>query len=163
MILLLCSLYLCAIANRIRGGMFGDSIRSVIPFWGTTVARISMSGAMLIPLWFKLPWHKCLIAWVLLYVGFIFGWKAWQNMDNPTKDIPSLALRGLVLTAPIGLFMGSIPLALCGASMGILYYLGKFFPQTRELDGSPTSNVTWGEYFFGGVFGYVLQYAMNTL
>jgi hypothetical protein len=133
--------------------MFGDDIRRVIPFWGTTVARVSCTGFILLPTWLAYPWWKCSIAWLLLYMGFIFGWKAWQSMDNLPKDILSMGIRGLVLTAPVGMVLDNIALALCGSSMGIIYCVGKLFPLGVELDGSPTDNVTFGEYMFGAVLG----------
>jgi hypothetical protein len=150
-----------AFANRIRGGMFGYYIRKVIPFWSTTLARISMTGFMLIPIWFQHPWWRCLIAWGLLYLGFIFGWKAWQYLEKIPNDIFSLGLRGLVLTAPVGIFLGDALLSLCGLSMGILYFLAKFIPQRRELDGSLTDNVTWGEYMFGAVLGLCIAMSVR--
>lgn len=152
----------CAFANRIRGGMFGDKIRSLFPFWSTTIDRITVAGFMLLPTWFYYPNWKCLSAWLVLYIGFIFGWKAWQNMDNFPKDILSMGIRGLVLTAPVGVVLESKSLALCGASMGAIYEIGKFLPKYTELDGTERmGNVNWGEYIFGSVLGLFIGLTMR--
>lgn len=154
----------CAFANRIRGGMFGDKIRRFLPFWSTTVDRIMMSGFMLLPTWFYYPNWKCLLAWLLLYIGFIFGWKAWQDMNNLPEDILSMGVRGLVLTVPVGITLGNIPLVLCGATMGLIYFIGKFLPKYMELDGTERmGNVNWGEYIFGAVLGLCIGGALRRI
>jgi hypothetical protein len=144
----------CAFLNRIRGGMFGDAIRKVIPIWSTTTNRLSSLLIILLPLLSKFSYLECFVAWLLLYVGFIFGWKAWQYMENLPKDIFSLSLRGAVLSLPIGIWLGSVPLMCVGLLMGPLYALGKVLPAWRELDGTEIMhNLNWGEYLFGAALG----------
>ena len=159
----LCALWsiVCALLNRIRGGMFGNVIKNSIPFWSTTTARLTTTLIMTLPIIFSHGWLIYLLSWLLLYVGFIFGWKAWQDMDSIPKDIISLGVRGIVLSGPIGILTDNYILALCGLTMGLLYYIGKFLPITQELDGSKTSNVTWGEYLFGAVLGVCLCIKFN--
>jgi hypothetical protein len=148
----------CALANRIRGGMFGPLIKSYLPFWSTTTARLSITFFMLIPTWNAYKIEKVFISWILFYIGFIFGWKAWQSMSNIPKDIFSMGARGLILTVPVGICLINYQLTLCGCLMGIVYYIGKFLPVTQngELDGGPTNNVTWGEYMFGAILGFFI-------
>ena len=146
----------CALANRVRGGLWGDAIRERFPFWGTTIGRLMTTAVMSLP--FALhgtPLQWCGM-WILLYVGFIFGWKAWQAVTNIPHDIWCLSLRGALLTGLMGMVWGSIPLALSGAAMGPLYFLGKYLPSLHEqLD----ENTEWGEILFGGWLGFWIMYA----
>jgi hypothetical protein len=141
--------FVCAFLNRVRGGLYGDKIRELTPsvrLWGTTTARLSTTGSMLLPILYQEGLVTFLLAWLSLYVGFIFGWKAWQSVETVPNDIFALSLRGLLLTAPMGLIIGSFTIAGAGLLMGPIYYLGKFLPP-------PQNNVEWGEWIFGGTIG----------
>lgn len=147
----------CAFLNRVRGGMFGEVIQSEFPYWGTTVCRLITAFLMILPLSIHDHYITFLLSWAFLSLGFIPGWKAWQSMTNIPKDIWSLSLRGLVLTAPIGLLQGYIPLVLVGLLLGPLYYIGTYLPALTELDHTETlNNSTWGEYLFGAALGFTI-------
>jgi hypothetical protein len=148
---------LTALINRIRGGLFGDHIRKVFPYWATTIARLTTTLIIISPMALYLPWWQFLLGWLLLYVGVIFAWHPWQTMQNMPKDIVSMGIRGLVWTLPAGLMVGNYLFAAAGASMGLLYALGTVLPQgIKDLDGSRTNNSCWGEYLFGAVLGLTL-------
>lgn len=153
--------FVCAFLNRVRGGMFGKYLKSLIPFWGTTICRITTSGLMVFPCWWFFSADRCLFAWLALYVGFIFGWKAWQAMTNLPKDIFSMGLRGLLLTVPVGIILDNLSLTLCGAFMGVFYALGLVFPIIKEPDGTDSNNVTNGEFMFGCLLGLCISHGCN--
>lgn len=135
---------LSSLLNRLRGGLRSDKIG-----WGTTVARLSTTGCMMLPVLLSRDWYIYIAAWLSLYVGFLFGWKAWQAMQTIPKDILSMSLRGLVLSIVPGLILQSFTVSLIGLTMGPIYYLGTFLP-------GPQDNVEWGEWVFGFALGLAI-------
>lgn len=145
----------CALANRIRGGWLGDSIRQKFPFWATTPARIFFALIVSAPLLTVLPLYKFFLFANLFFVGLIFKWAPWQNMETPEKDVFSLALRGLILTAPCGLTNRFYFFALSGAFMGVCYWLGHICPfHYQQRDGYVWNGSDWGEVIFGAWLGF---------
>ena len=137
----------CAIANRIRGGWLQDQIRAIFPFWSTTVARLFVSFIIAIPIFIYWPWQHSVLFFLFQYVGFIFHWAPEQFMFNPKNDIPWMTARGLVLTVPAALCIGSIPYGICGALMGLVYYIAKLVTNTSD------QQTAVAELIFGGILG----------
>lgn len=153
----------CAIANRIRGGWLGDAIRKVFPWWGTTTARLFVSGTIALPLVFTDPWLSWLVFWCLTFVGFCFTWSPWTDMQKPWRDITMLTLRGLVLSAPAGYIAHLYIFGFSGALMGITYYLAyQVNWDFEQEDGYKWNGSDWGELLFGGVLGLGIGLSLLT-
>lgn len=163
--------FVTAIANRIRGGWFGDHIREVFPFWGTTVARLFFSFIMTFPLLFAIEtslwWHTALIIFgffVTFYLGLIFRWSPWQYMPLPYRDIIALTFRGLLLTGPAGFVIDSTMFMVSGMSMGIIYYISSLLNWDYvDGEGSHWEGSDWAEVFFGFFLGLMLILSLNNL
>ena len=68
-------------------------------------------------------------------------------MFNPKNDIPWMTARVLVLTVPAALCIGSIPYGICGALMGLVYYIAKLVTNTSD------QQTAVAELIFGGIIG----------
>lgn len=151
-----------ALVNRIRGGLFGDSIRKVVPFYGTTEGRLAYASYLSsIYLYFGIDSSHLLGA--LLAMGAVFlghavkGFSPWQFMMN-RSDIWKMSLRGLVISALITLssfqvlgFGGAIIITLGGLLMGPIYYLSHRAPPVSWLNDvrENASNNDLAEVLFG--------------
>lgn len=144
---------------HIRGGMFGAQLKMLLPFWGTTISRLSYSALILLPLLLTHIWYIYIACWLLLYVGTLFKWGPWQYLNRPVNDTLALTARGLLLTGAMGVVTGSIVLGLSGATLGVVYLLGTYMPQGwTDLDGGFVNEVTTNqEYLFGLVFGALIM------
>lgn len=150
---------LCGFLNRVRGGLFGDQIRTVFPYWSTTVSRLMMGLVYGLPLvylyggqWFMYP-----LIPIIIYLGHIFRTGPWQYMENLPKDIFSLGMRGLVVTLPAGLMCANYLFAVSGALMGVVYFTGKYLIEDM-LDYTESEGYRWigsdyGEVLFAVVLG----------
>jgi len=144
----------CAIANRIRGGWLGDSIRKVFPWWGTTTARLFVASVISLPVAWTCPWGASLSLLSLVFGGFLFTWSPWTDMKKPARDVILLTLRGLVLTAPGGYVAHLYIFGFTGALMGIAYYIAYKVPwDFEEENGYVWNGSDWGELIFGGILG----------
>jgi len=142
------------LANRIRGGWLANDIKNIFPFWATTSARLFVSAVISTPIFFTQPPRVSILFYILLYIGFIFGWSPWQYMANPLKDILILTARGLLLTVPAGFVCGLYYFALSGSLMGLSYWIAYQFPfKYIDRDWYSWIGSDWGEIIFGGVLG----------
>lgn len=155
---------LAGLANRIRGGLFGDKIRKVLPFYGTTEGRL-IYAIYISSFYIYLGTTKFHLAGAALTVGTTFlghaikGFSPWQFMMR-TSDVWKLSLRGLLLTVPIALSSylvlgsgGAIIIALGGLLMGPIYFLSQRAPQVSYLSDlkETASNNDLAEVLFGWV------------
>lgn len=155
---------LAGLANRIRGGLFGDKIRKVLPFYGTTEGRLIYS-IYISSFYLYLGTTKFHLAGAALTVGTVFlghaikGFSPWQFMMTK-DDIWKMSLRGLALTGLIALssylvlgFGGAIIIALGGLLMGPIYFLSQRAPQVSYLNDikENASNNDLAEILFGFV------------
>ena len=141
---------------HIRGGLFGNLLHELIPFWGTTISRLSYSAIILLPLLLMHAWYIYIACWALLYIGTIFSWSNWQYMVTPSSDILSMSFRGALLTVPAGVVADSALLALCGLTLGPCYYVGMHYMPLgwTDLDkGIVTDGTPNCEYLFGLILG----------
>jgi hypothetical protein len=144
----------CALTNRIRGGWLGNSIREKMPFWATTPARLFFSAAVSMPVFYTQTLKTSLTFYILFYVGLIFGWYPWQDMERPVRDILVLTARGLLLTAPAGFICNLHIFALSGSLMGLAYYVGhKVKYKYIDSEWNSWYGVEWSEIIFGGILG----------
>ncbi len=145
--------FMCSLLNRMRGGLFGDRIRDLTPsvrLWGTTTARLSTTACMLLPILFQEGCTVFLCAWTCLYVGFIFRWEPWQEMNTVPNDIFAMCVRGIILTGPLAFVLGSYIVALVALAMGPCYYIGL---KIQQKYGPFQTNVEWAEWVFGSLLG----------
>lgn len=153
--------FICAIANRIRGGFLGPWIKKIFPWWATTPSRLFVSAVLAIPVFFNISFVHGIIFLLLQYVGFVFRWSPWNLMKNPLTDIPLLSLRGLVVTFPAGFFLASPTYSYCGLSMGIIYFLTwRYPPYYKDCTGYVWNGSDWGEFVFGALLGYFILIAV---
>lgn len=150
--------FVCAVANRIRGGWLMNVIKEIIPFWSTTPARIFVSFIISIPVFVstytQFTFKEAVVFWILLYIGFIWRWSPWNTMNEPLKDVLCLTLRGWVLTFPAGRYLELHDFASCGLLMGIIYYIPYRFPlHYTDCTGYTWDASDWGELFFGFILG----------
>lgn len=85
----------CGLANWIRGGLWGEQIkaalRAVHPFledsWRSVGDRLLTTPLVLAgAAWLSgATWWQAVIAWLLLYVGFVMGWP-WIGMGRLNED-----------------------------------------------------------------------------
>lgn len=144
----------CAISNRIRGGWLANYIKSVLPFWATTPARIFVSSIISIPVWFTHYPKQSVTFLVLLYVGFIFRWAPWQYIQKPLRDVSILTLRGVILTGLSGFYCELYIFAASGLLMGLIYWISYQLPlHWKQRDGYEWIGSDWGELFFGASLG----------
>lgn len=143
--------------NRIRGGWLGPQIKNLIPFWGTTVARLSLSLVVSLPLFLFYSWYMVLLFIGLFYVGLVPGWGSWIYMGKPLEDILALTGRGLIITVAAGIALKLYIFSLSGLSMGIVYYIANQINWDYvDIDNNYWIGSDWGELLFGGVLGLAL-------
>ncbi len=154
--------FICGVSNRIRGGWLQDYIKALLPFWADTPARLFVTFMISTPLYYSYNFWEAFFFNILLYIGFIFRWSPWNIMSNPLRDIPCLTLRGMLLTLPAGYFMDIMPFALCGASMGIVYYTSwHIHPYHKDPNGYVWNGSDWGEVYFGIILGAFLVFSIT--
>lgn len=161
---------LLAFTNRVRGGLFGDAIRTKIPFYGTTLGRlifsISVAGSTLI-----LGGSLLLAA---LAIGTVFLGHAiapfapFQFMER-SNDLLIMSLRGVILTGATGILLmtmghvlGGGLFVLGGLLMGPIYKLARLLPVVPLFSDNPATmdkNET-AEVLFGFVTGLLLILAL---
>ena len=119
------------LANRIRGGLFGDAIRKLVPFYGTTAARILYGVAIAVPM--LLMTGNPVLSLVLILTTYLghsaLGFSPYQYMEEST-DLKDMTIRGVILTgfsaiavlATIGI-AASVMMTLLGLAMGPTYYI----------------------------------------
>jgi hypothetical protein len=156
------ALYGCVLF-RFRGGMFGDLIKRFLPFWGTTLTRITFSLLLLLPFVYELGWYYFLAVGGL-YLGCIIRLYPWQYQKAQPIDFIQLSFRGLLYSFPFMLIDTNSFIGLAGITQGFWYYLGTFFPIWHEQwPWQETSyemvNSDWGEYMFGAWLGFILGLA----
>lgn len=155
-------IFACALANRIRGGWLGPIIKVIIPFWGTTLARLMVSSVISIPVFMRFDPIHALVFLLLLFVGFIWGWGDRTAMKNPKHDVWELTKRGLLMTFAPGVCLLNAEFALCGIFMGLYYYLGLIFPIAhKQDDGLVWAATESGEIYYGALLGYFVLLATN--
>lgn len=156
--------------NRVRGGYGGERIRSVVPFYGTTAARIlygiSIAGSSL------LLGGSAILAAVIIVTTFlghaIAPFAPFQFMDR-SNDVLIMSLRGAILTGATGVAImalysvtGGLLFAASGLLMGPVYRLGTMLPVVKLFnDGTtaPHTNET-SEILFGLLTSVVLILSM---
>ena len=131
--------------NRVRGGLWGDWIRSNLwGGYGTTGGRLVFAvstavGAALIA-W---DWRLLALA-ATLFAGLLMGWfkAADLGRDGDRSRLLELALmtgRGLIMTAPSGallFWLGYSPwFGAAGLALGLLYELGWRTPTIERSFG----------------------------
>lgn len=160
---------LTSLANRVRGGLFGDRIRKVIPFYGTTLGRLVLALTVGVS---SLLLGMGLITSALVSVGFMVGYligplAPWQFVQSG-DDIFALSLRGVILTSIAGIaivgmhsVIGGLVMFFGGALMGPVYKLGQVLPLVPLFNDNPDTvdkNDT-SEVLFGAVIGALLLVA----
>lgn len=140
--------FICSFANRIRGGLT-DGLFSTN---GGRVFYALFSSIMLASI------HIIPVA-VLLFLGVVFHWAPYQYMDNPKHDVLWMTGRGLLVTAPAGLYLyfvlgHGLLYAFSGLSMGAVYWLCNYYfkPFIIQKLNVPDHNAV-AEYAFGAVTG----------
>lgn len=161
----MCTMGICGLGNRLRGGLWGDQIG-----WGATTARIiswAIPVAILSGVWYQLVWYLWIIMGVAAWLGTIAGW--WGKCIDMGRrdgtwlhDMCWITLRGTVWTLPmtvVFVWSGFIPAAilvqLSGTLMGVWYELG-----WRSPSHTPgfTQGPEVGELLFGMMFGLALAW-----
>ena len=171
MINILISGLISAIANRIRGGFYGDRIRQYIPWWGTTVSRITY-GFVLGSIAYSSSGELILSASIVptVWLGLAIGpFAPWQFMQR-SNDILTMSLRGLILVGATSVAIGSLhdPISgflylIAGALMGPAYYIGSKLPAIRWIHEDPDNNDTnaTSEVLFGLIQGLGLALVLS--
>jgi len=157
---------LLGLMNRIRGGLFGDKIRKVFPFYGTTIGRLlyglafggglyTVSGSLLLGA----------IAVGTVFLGHAIGPFAPMQAMAEKGDVFALSIRGVILNGAtavaigaMGFYIPGLLFALSGLLMGPTYYLAKQLPiiplfndvaETRDINDT-------AEVLFGLLQGLIL-------
>lgn len=166
----LLSVLLVTFMNRVRGGLFGDKIRNVISFYGTTISRImyglSIAGATL------LLGGSLTLAGVLVLTTWlghaIAPFAPFQFMER-SNDILVLSLRGLILTGASSVAVmalhsltGGLVLLALGALMGPVYKLATLLPIIPVFNDDPNTRSTndTAEVLFGLLTGLAMVMAL---
>lgn len=158
--------------NRIRGGLLGDKIRKILPWYGTTAGRLVYSTA--IGTSTLILGGGPLLASILVGTTFlglaIAPFAPFQFMER-SNDILTMSLRGLILMGASSVALASlhsvgagIVVLLGGAFMGPTYLLGQTLPLIPILNDDPTTvdkNDT-SEVLYGIVTGIFLLIALLT-
>lgn len=156
-----------AFVNRVRGGLFGESIRRVLPFYGTTIGR-SLFGLTAAGVAFFLGSDLYLAAAIAVtaFLGFAIGpFSPFQAMLE-MKDLLKMSLRGLLVTGFTGVAiavladpLNGIIFGLSGALMGPIYLLAiKQLPLVPLFNDNPATldkNDT-AEVLHGLIYGVML-------
>lgn len=150
---------LVTLMNRIRGGYGGDKIRTLVPFYGTTIGRILYGlsiGVSILLLGGSLTLAAVVVGTTVLGHA-IAPFAPFQFMER-TNDILIMSLRGLILTGATGVAImalhspiGGALFALSGLLMGPMYKLGSMLSVVKVFnDGTvaPHTNET-AEILFG--------------
>jgi hypothetical protein len=155
----LITLPLLAFMNRVRGGLFEEEIRELVPYYGTTISRIlygiSIASAIIIlggsPL-------LATIAIATTWLGHaIAPFAPFQFMER-SNDLLTMSLRGAILTGATGVaimalhsVMGGLLFAVGGLLMGPVYLLGAKLPVMPFLNDNPATSHTndTSEVLFG--------------
>lgn len=165
MIELLITLIL-AFTNRVRGGFLGDAIRTIIPFYGTTIGRLIFSISFAVGV--LLLGGSLLTAAISIGTVFlghaIAPFAPFQFMER-SNDLLIMSLRGVILTGATGiLFMtsghilGGGLFILGGLLMGPTYKLARMLPLVPLFSDNPATmdkNET-AEVLFGALTGLLL-------
>jgi hypothetical protein len=145
---------LCAFANRVRGGLYGDQIREVAPFWATTPARITLSFTLFIPALLIHGPTLYLLTALGGWVGLMPRWSPWQDMLSKGRDTCYLTARGLLTTLIPGLILWNPLLAVSGAGMGLMYLLASVITYKHvESNGYVWTTSDYGEVLYGAWLG----------
>lgn len=84
-----------------------------------------------------------------------FQFRGWKLIEHPQAfGVVWLTLRGVLLTFLIGLALNSIWYMICGALMGIIYWLCGLFARKVKSDGK--SGWHYAEILFGAYLGLML-------
>jgi hypothetical protein len=158
--------------NRIRGGLFGDKIRKVLPWYGTTIGRLIYSsgvGASALILGGGPVLAASLVGTTFLGLA-IAPFAPFQFMER-SNDILIMSLRGLILVGASSVAMASLHSVgaglitlLAGALMGPVYLLGQRLPLIPVLNDDPATvdkNDT-SEVLYGILTGILLLIALLT-
>lgn len=154
----------CALANRIRGGWFALQIKEIFSFWATTPARLFVSAVISTPVFFTQTLRVSSLFYILLYIGYIFGWSPWQYMMNPLKYTLILTVRGLLLTVPAGFVCDLYWYAASGSLMGLVYCFSyKLHLKYKQVDSYEWICPDWGELLFWGILGLFIGINISLL
>jgi hypothetical protein len=169
-----------AFTNRIRGGLFGDSIRKFLPFYGTTLGRVVFSLPYVCVGALADPWLA--LSGLAMFISVIHGWGTFMDLGrNPDgwKDahegllteifgyekpewtyrqrfwhnFSGLCFRGLMLTfltSILLLFFCGIPEFLIFFASGILFGPLYWFSYKIEDEFGPIDGTP--EYLWGGFY-----------
>ena len=127
---------LITLGNRVRGGYGGDKIRNIIPFYGTTVSRLSY-GVLLGGSALLLGSSPVLAAVMILttYLGHAVAPFAPFQFMQRSNDILITSLRGLILNGATAIAImalhslsGGLVFLAGGLLMGPAYKLGRILP-----------------------------------
>lgn len=157
--------------NRVRGGYGGDKIRTLVPFYGTTVSRLLYGlsiGISTLLLSGNLLLSTVVIATVFLGHA-IAPFAPFQFMER-SNDILITSLRGAILTGATGIAImslhsaaGGVLFAASGLLMGPVYKLGSMLPTVKAFnDGTvePHTNET-SEILFGLLTSVILLLSIS--
>lgn len=145
--------------NRVRGGLFGDKIRKVLPWYSTTIGRLIYSGGLgiaALALGGGLLLSTILVGTTFLGLA-IAPFSPFQFMQR-SNDLLTMSIRGLILVGASSVAMASlhsvgagIVILLSGAMMGPVYLLGQRLPlipllndNSSTADKNDTSEVLYG-------------------
>lgn len=178
--LVLLAILLGGLTNRIRGGLFGDRIRKVLPFYGSTLGRLvyatpyGLLTGVLVSWWLAIP--VILAAWL----GVVTGWGTFMDMgknpdghtddkeppittilglESPDWDFKErlvhnflgITLRGGLVSLPMGLILWS-PFMAAGLLMGPIYLVSSLVVKGDHVE---VAEVIFGAYLLG-LFCYLL-------
>lgn len=156
---------LFAFLNRVRGGLFGDRIRKIVPFYGTTIGRLIFASGIGISVYAL----SGVLALGALTVGTVFLGHAiapfapFQFMSR-SNDTLIMSLRGVILTGATGVatmvlyspITGAV-VALSGLLMGPVYKLAALLPLIPFLNDTDIKDKNdTAEVLFGAVQGLVM-------
>lgn len=145
--------------NRVRGGYGGDKIRTVVPFYGTTIGRILYGlsvGLSTVLLGGSLVLSALVVGTVFLGHA-VAPFAPFQFMER-SNDILIMSLRGLILTGATGIAimalhsaLGGLLFAFSGLLMGPTYKLATlltpvklFNDGTVEVNTNETAEILFG-------------------
>jgi len=157
---------IAAVGNRIRGGLFGDRIRQVIPWYGTTVARISYGvvlglSALVVSGDYYLAAAIVPTIWFGLAIAPFAPWQFMQKLN----DIFIMSLRGIILVGTTSIVIGSLHdhtagflYLIVGLLMGPVYYISTKLPAVTLFHEDPSNTDTnaTAEVVFGLIQGVAL-------
>ena len=158
---------LLGFTNRVRGGLFGDLIRKVIPFYGTTLGRAfhSLTFGFSYYMLFGDPLLSLGIAGTTFLGLAIAPFAPFQELLR-SADLLTLSLRGVILTGATGVLIAvaqqdavaGLIITLSGLMMGPIYLLAKHLPIIPFLNDDPTTRNTndTAEVLFGVYQGLTL-------